>query len=203
MLVIMAIAVLPACGLNRAMAPFSVIAPELDHSALPAHGEAVAWGLAVRRPIADRTRDSERILIRTDDFRLLPYPGAVWLDNAPDLLRATMIEALESPGAFAAVGRTGRGGQFLVLETELRRFEAVDDGSGNLVIELELRGSLINPRGGALLAARSFSHRQPAGGDSLEALIPAFNRALTRYVVDLDAWLTGAGQTIDLNDALD
>lgn len=202
LLILTALALLTACGLNRTMAPFSVIAPEVDLSAMQAQGNPVEWGVAVRRPVADRTRDSERILVRSDDFRLLPYSGAVWLDNAPDLLRASMIEALESLAIFTAVGRTGRGGHFLVLETELRRFEAVDDGTGNLVVELEMRASLINPRGGALLAARSFSGREPASGATLDAVIPAFERVLTRYVAELGEWLTGAGQEIDLSDPM-
>ncbi len=195
---------LPACGLHRAMEPFSVIAPEIDASRSDrADVQPVDWALAVRRPISDRTRDSESILVRTDNFRLLPYSGAVWLDNVPDLLRASMIEALESKGVLEAVGRTGRGGRFFVLETELRQFEAVEDGSGNLVVALDIRGSLINPRGGEVLAAKSFSAREPSEGSTLDTLIPAFERALTSYVDALGDWIVRAGQEAQLDQRRD
>jgi len=105
-----------------------------------------------------------------------------------------MIEALESKGVLEAVGRTGRGARFFVLETELRQFEAVEDGSGNLVVALDIRGSLINPRGGELLAAKSFSAREPSEGSTLDTLIPAFERALSSYVDSLGAWIVRTGQ---------
>jgi len=189
---------LSACGLNRAMEPFSVIAPEIDTSQLEqAAASSVDWGIAVRRPTTDRTRDSESILVRSGDFRLLPYSGAVWLDNAPDLLRASMIEALESMPALEAVGRTGRGRRFLVLETELRHFEAVDDGSGRLVVTLDIRSSLINPRGGDLLAAKSFSALEMADANTLDELVPAFERAITAYVAELGHWVLQAARETD------
>jgi cholesterol transport system auxiliary component len=186
---------LSACGLHRAMEPFSVIAPEIDTSQLE-QGSAVPvdWGIAVRRPTTDRTRDSESILVRTGDFRLLPYSGAVWLDNAPDLLRASMVEALESMPALGAVGRTGRGRRFLVLETELRHFEALDNGSGKLVVTLDIRASLINPRGGDLLAAKSFSALETANSNTLDELVPAFERALTAYVAEMGDWVLQAAR---------
>ena len=192
-LVIVMALMLSACSLNQAT-PFSVIAPAINTEALMVQDQTVDWALAVRRPIADRTRDSEQILVRSDGFRLLPYAGAVWLDAAPDLLRALMIEALESSGAFLAVDRAGRGGEFLVLETEILRFEAVDEGAGGLAVELELRASLVNPRGGVLIAAETFKIRQMAVDNSLDGLIPAFESALTDLVDALGQWIVAAGE---------
>ncbi|MEE4297082.1 MAG: ABC-type transport auxiliary lipoprotein family protein [Wenzhouxiangella sp.] len=179
--------ILSGCGFSRTT-PFSVVAPEIDLQAVIQQDAPVDWAIAVRRPVTDRTRDSEQILVRSDGFRLLPYPGAVWLDAAPDLLRALMIQALQTSGGFAAVDRVGRGGEFFVLETELLRFEAVDEGAGDLVVELELRASLINPRGGALIDAETFNVRQASADSSLNGLIPAFESALTDLVVELGRW---------------
>lgn len=193
MLVAVACFILSACGLSRTT-PFSVIAPEINAPELMRQETPVAWALAVRRPVTDRTRDSEQILVRADGFRLLPYPGAVWLDAVPDLLRALMIEALQTSGAFAAVDRVGRGGEFFVLETELLRFEAADKGADDLDVEIELRASLINPRGGALIAAETFKVHQNSADSSLDRLIPAFESALTDLVVKLGEWTVSASE---------
>jgi ABC-type uncharacterized transport system auxiliary subunit len=186
-----------ACSLRQAT-PFSVIAPAIDSQAFKANEPAVDWALAVRRPVTDRTRDSEQILVRSDGYRLLPYAGAVWLDAAPDLLRALMIEALASSGAFAAVDRVGRGGDFLVLETEILRFEAVDEGTGSLAVELGLRASLVNPRGGVLVAGETFRMREVAVGTSLDGLIPAFESALTDLLVAIGQWAMAADERSSL-----
>ncbi len=193
LLTVVTLAMLSGCGLNRTTA-FSVIAPEINVSEATQRAAPVDWGLAVRRPVADRTRDSEQILVRTDGFRLLPFAGAVWLDAAPDLLRALIIDSLASSGDFAAVDRVGRGGEFFVLETELLRFEAVDSGADSLTVELELRASLVDPRGGALIAAETFAARQIAAGKSIETLIPAFETALADLIAELGVW-AAAGET--------
>lgn len=185
--------VLSACVLGRPSTPVAVIAPQVD-SGLYRDGPTVDWALQVRRPLADRMRDSEQILIRTGTSRLQPYPAASWLDNAPDMLQALMVQTLSDSGRFAGVGRAGNLRSRFALATELRHFEGVDDGSGELSVELLIQASLIDQRSGSVAASRSFRIREPVAGRQLDALVPAFERAMQRYFDELLGWVLAEGE---------
>jgi cholesterol transport system auxiliary component len=182
-----------ACALARPATSVAVIAPQIDALSRQ-DGPGLDWALQVRRPVTDRMRDSEQILIRTDNSRLQPYPGASWLDNAPDMLQALMVQTLSDSGRLAGVGRSGNLRSRFALATELRRFEGVDDGSGGLSVELLIQASLIDQRSGSVAASRSFPIREPVGGRQLDTLVPAFERAIHGYLDELTAWVLDEGQ---------
>lgn len=184
---------LSACGLGGRSAPVTIVAPQID-LATQAQWPEVDWALQVRRPVADRMRDSERILIRTGSSRLQTYPAVAWLDNAPDMLQALMIHALDDSDRFAAVGRPGNLRARFALATELRRFEGVDDQAAAMTVELVIQSNLIDQRSGAVVASRTFRVTEPAAGNQLDALVPAFERAIQNYFEGLIDWVLVEGQ---------
>ncbi|MFW5816446.1 MAG: ABC-type transport auxiliary lipoprotein family protein [Wenzhouxiangella sp.] len=184
---------LAACGLGGRSVPVTIVAPQIDlqpHS----QGPEVAWSLQVRRPQADRMRDSEQMLIRTGSSRLQTYPAVAWLDNAPDMLQALTIHALDDSGRFTAVGRPGDLRARFALASELRRFEGVDDQASGMAVELVIQSKLIDQRSGAVAASRTFRVSEPAGGDQLDALVPAFERAIQNYFEELIDWVLVEGE---------
>lgn len=181
------------CGLTRPLDPVSVLAPELEFRTEAAWPE-VDWAVQVRRPVTDRMRDSERLFVRVGGSRLQAYPGAIWLDQAPDLLQALTIQALEDSGRFQGVGRAGGLRSRFALDTEIRRFDAVDTGGSDLEVELVVRVRLIALRSGQALAAQTFEISERSRGTQLDPLVSAFERALATYFGELMPWILEQGQ---------
>ena len=184
---------LGACGLTGQISPISIIAPEITTQP-DSRLEPVDWSLQVRRPVADRMRDSERILVRTGASRLQPWPGAAWLDNVPDMIQALTVQALEDSGRLAGVGRAGGLRSRFALATEVRRFEAVDDGNADLAVNLVIQSNLVDQRTGAVAASRTFTIREPSSDHDLDALVLAFERALQEYFSRLTDWVVTEGE---------
>lgn len=184
---------LSGCGLMRPLDPVSVLAPEVELRSDPAWPE-VDWAVQVRRPVTDRMRDSERLFVRVGGSRLQAYPGAVWLDQAPDLLQTLTIQALEDSGRFQGVGRAGALRSRFALDTEIRRFDAVDTGAADLHVELVVSVRLIAQRSGQALAARTIEVSEQSTGTQLDPLVGAFERALAAYFAELLPWILEQGQ---------
>lgn len=193
--VVLACVLVTGCGLGltRQLEPVSVLAPEVAVAPDQAWPE-VDWSIQVRRPVSDRMRDSERLFVRVGGSRLQAYPGAVWLDQAPDMLQALTVQALEDSGRFQGVGRAGGLRSRFALDTEVRRFDAVDDGSQNLGVELVMQVSLISQRSGLVAASRTFEVNQRSNGNQLDPLVAAFERALAAYFIELLPWVLEQGQ---------
>ncbi|MGY6553742.1 MAG: ABC-type transport auxiliary lipoprotein family protein [Wenzhouxiangella sp.] len=184
---------LSGCGLTRPLDPVSVLAPEIELRSDPAWPE-VDWGVQVRRPVTDRMRDSERLFVRVGGSRLQAYPGAVWLDQAPDLIQTLTIQALQDSGRFQAAGRAGALRSRFALDTEIRRFDAVDTGAADLSVELVVTVRLVAQRTGQALATRTIEVSEQSTGTQLDPLVAAFERALAGYFAELLPWILEEGQ---------
>lgn len=190
---LLTIAVLVGCGLTRQLEPVSVLAPEVAATVDPGL-PTVDWAVQVRRPVSDRMRDSERLFVRVGGSRLQAYPGAVWLDQAPDMLQALTVQALEDSGRFQGVGRAGGLRSRFLLDTEMRRFDAVDDGGQNLGVELVFQVRLISQRSGQVAASHTFELNARSSGQQLDPLVAAFEQALADYFSQLLPWVLEQGR---------
>ncbi len=182
-----------ACALGGRGDPVSIMSPDIplaENDAWP----QVDWTLQVRRPAADQTRDSPRILVRVPPSRLQPWPAAAWLDTAPEMLQSIMIQALEDSGRINGISRPGTARARYSLTSELRRFEAVDSGDGDLQIELVVNVNLIHQRSSRTLAGQRFEHRARAEGSDLEAVMRAFESALAEFTPALVTWTLEEGE---------
>jgi cholesterol transport system auxiliary component len=159
----------------------------------------VDWSLLVQRPIADQTRGSVRIVVRSDNARLSYYPGIAWLDELPEMLQTELLRAFTDSGRIPAVARPGVARARFALATEIRRFDAVQDGvendAGRLAVELELQAALLEVRTGELLASRVFRQRVPAAGRDADTLTAAFESALGLLTSELIGWTLEAGSS--------
>ncbi len=179
---------LGGCMLGRSSAPLSILAPELHTEARPAN-QRVPWSLQVQRPVTDAMRDSDRVLVRLSQSRLQTYAGAAWLDSAPEMLQALMIRSFSDAGTFDGVSRAGGMRTRYSLASELRHFEAVDDGSGTLTVEITLQANLIHQRSARAVASRSFVQRQRIEGSGLDNLVAGFEKSLHGLMTELTDWV--------------
>jgi cholesterol transport system auxiliary component len=171
--------------------PLRIVAPAPTVATDP-EWPRVDWSLLVQRPIADQTRGSTRVVVRTGGARLAYYPGIAWLDELPEMLQSEFLRAFADSGRVGAVARPGVARARYALASEIRRFDAVEESRGNLVVELELQVGLLEVRTGELLASRVFRNRTPVDGNDADALTAAFERALGELIGDVVGWTLSA-----------
>jgi cholesterol transport system auxiliary component len=171
--------------------PVKVLAPRID-TVPAADWPAVDWSLAVQRPLADQTRGSVRLVVRSANAQLAFYPGVAWLDDLPDLLQSALLRGFSDSGRIGAVDRPGVALARYHLATDVRSFDAVTDGAGGLTVMLEVRGVLVEVRSGRMLTSRTFSTSAPVSGAGVDALTGAFEAALTTLVSSVVGWTLSA-----------
>ena len=191
-----AVVALSACMLGGQPAPVTIMAPNVK---MPADfdAEPVEWSLQIQRPVADQMRDSDRVLVRRTPSRLQVYPGAAWLDSVPEMLQSLMIRALTDAERFEGIGRSGGLRARYRLVTEVRHFEAVDDGSANLSVDLVIQASLVHQRSSRQVASHTFRHSARSRGTEIGPLIEAWEGALNEFLADLTLWILEQGHQAD------
>jgi cholesterol transport system auxiliary component len=191
-LLVSAAAALAGCiQLPKPAEPVGIVAPQPVVTADPGWPE-VAWSLVVQRPLADQTRGSVRIVVRTPHSRLAFYPGVTWLDEMPNMLQALLLKAFTDSGRIAGVARPGTAQARYALAAEVRCFEAVEAPTGALRVELELQAGMIEQRSGRMVATRVFAADSPVAGNDVRALTGAFETALEKLLADVVGWALGA-----------
>jgi len=171
--------------------PLRIIAPQVSVTPDLAWPE-VDWSLIVQRPVADQTRGSARVVVRTPYSRLSFYPGVVWLDELPELLQTEVLRAFIDSQRITAVSRPGIAKARYGLAIEIRRFDAVEESRRQLTVELELQAALLEVRSGQLLASNVFSERVPMEGNDADGLTAAFEEALGLVIGRMIGWTLSA-----------
>lgn len=182
---------LSGCLLAEKTGPVTLLAPEAAVAADPQWPRA-DWSLQIERPRSDTARDSARLLVRRSASQLQAYPGVAWYQPVPDLVQATLLRAFEDSGHITAVSRSGEQRSRYRLFTEVRRFEAVDEGGGQAV-EIELHLKLVLSRSGQVLDAVTVQRRLPAS-EALPALTAAFEQALSAVAAEAVGWVLATGE---------
>ena len=145
--------------------------------------------LVVDVPIAARALDTDRIAVRSDTYQLAYLSGARWDDNAPRVVQARLIEALEHSGFAAGVGRAEDAIRAdFSLVSDLRNFEVVTQGLSAPIISVQIAAKLVVRPLGEVRAARVFDAQVKAAGRGKQDIIAAFDQALTAIGNDVAVW---------------
>jgi cholesterol transport system auxiliary component len=164
-----------------------IVAPELRLAEIDG-GSPADYTLTIQRPIADKTRGTARVIVRSGHARLAFYPEVAWVDELPEMLQSLLLQAYTDTDQWTGVVRPGAAKARYSLGTEIRRFEAVDQGDGRLVVELQVQAGLLEVRSGRLVASRVFESRAPVAGNDADALTAAFESALGQLIGELIGW---------------
>lgn len=168
----------PPSQIYRLGAAFPVFAP----------GSSVSWQLAVARPVASQTLDTDRIaLLRGAAMDY--YADAQWNDSVPRLVQSLLVEAFERSGRILAVARESEGVRAdYTLETEIRNFEAqyaTADGAPTIVVDLVAR--LVGAQG-AVVASEDVRQSQAAGANSVAGVVQAFEQGVGAALGHIVTW---------------
>jgi cholesterol transport system auxiliary component len=167
-------------------------APEtyrLVGEALADRGARQPLALAVARPRAASALDTQRIAVVQPDSRFDYFAGLRWSEAAPQMVQQQLVRALTADGRFeAVVAAPSRVPSDLLLDVELRRFEAVYAAAGTPPeVRVELQVSLVDTRQVRRLVSFTATGAAPAGDNGRASVVAAFERATNeavRSVVD-------------------
>ena len=161
---------------------YRLSATEVQHG-----GQPLELALAVARPQAPAALDTDRLAVVKPGLGFDYFAGLRWAEPAPSMLQQLLVQALAADGRFATtVAAPSRVPTELLLDLELRRFEAVDGGEGHAPrVDVEIQASLVDLRHGRRVASFSAAASATAGERRRQAVIGAFQQATDAAVVTL------------------
>lgn len=164
--------------------------------AAPAPLPRVPVQLLVAVPIAPAGLDTSRIALSRTTVSLDYYYDAEWTDRAPLLAQTALVDAFEKSGAVAGVARDSAALRAdLVLETELRDFEAVyDSPNGSPRVSVGFTAKLIKIPERNIVAQTTITRQATAAANEVPAVVHAFDEALGAAADEVVHWaVTNAG----------
>lgn len=184
--VAIALVLLPGCNLLRGEdAPnetYDILAPVQNI----APGETRSQ-LLVKEPVTLKTLDSQQIVLKPEPRVVTYLANAQWVDTAPRLVQARLVEVFENTGRTGATARPGDG---LVIDyqlvSSLRRFEIAQDRNA-AVFEISIK--LLNDRTGQVLETRIFTAQAPLEGTEATDYIRALDRAFDAGAREIVDWV--------------
>jgi cholesterol transport system auxiliary component len=169
-------------------------APEVYRLEAPASEGGAArlpLALGVARPRAAVSLDTERIAVVQPESRFDYFAGMRWSEPAPQMLQALIVRMLQLDGRYeVVVAAPSRVPADLLLDLELRRFEAVYAAAGDAPsVRVEIHATLVEPRRARRVSSIVASSEVAASGNRRDAVLKAYQRATAEAVQALAAWL--------------
>lgn len=178
---------LALAGCAGSLLDSSAAAPEsyrLAGEPLPDRGERLPLAISVARPGAAPALDTDRVAVVQSDSRFDYFAGVRWSEPAPQMLQQQLVRAIAADGRFeAVVAAPSRVPADLLLDVELRRFEAVYAAEGGAPeVRVEMQVSLVDPRRAQRLASFVVAASSSAEANRMAAVVAAFERAASEAV---------------------
>lgn len=149
--------------------------------------------IVVQEPTATAAVNTDQIAIQPTPLQVQYLPRARWVDRAPLIVQALLVESYENSGKVAAVGRStvGLRADYVVVP-DLREFQGmvISDAEGNQTIKVEVRINIkiIDEFEDKIIASDSFQEYVIATSDQTPELVKSFDEALGRTMRDAVEW---------------
>lgn len=149
--------------------------------------------IVVEEPTATAAVNTDRIAVQPNVFEVQYLPRSRWVDRAPLIIQALMIESYENTGKVAAVGRSAVGlrSDYNII-TDLREFQAfqVSDtpGDTSLRVVVRLNIKLVDAVEDNIIASSSFEEVAISPDDDPLTLVTTFDKALGDAMKDSVEW---------------
>lgn len=151
--------------------------------------------LAVARPRATASLDSDRIAVLEPGHAFDHFAGVRWAEPAPQMLQRMLVDAFAGDGAFAVtVAAPSRVPAEYLLDVELREFSAVYAQAGAAPeVRVQWQATLVDTKRGTRAGSVLATAQVAATSNRREAIVAAFQQATDRAVTDTVAAIRSAG----------
>lgn len=157
---------------------------------IDADGETLApvsWTLGVDEPEATLAYNTAKIALSREPARIEYYAGGEWVDRAPRLFGAALVQSFENTGAIRGVGsRVTLPVSTYVLQTDIRKLTIMHRGREKSA-DAVVFARLTNGRS-VIYASKLFSASEPVAADAAGAAATALNTGLEKIQRDLVEW---------------
>ena len=170
----------PAPHLYR-VTPKNIFPANLPHS---------SGQLLVDVPLAPAGLDTGRIALSRSAVSIDYFADSEWVDRVPLMVQTALLDSFENSKAFTAIDRESVGLRAdLILETEIRHFEALyDSRNGPSEVWVAINARLVDPSGREVMAHAAFERRKLAQGSDIAQIVLAFDEALGGVMEDIVLW---------------
>ena len=156
------------------------------------------WSLAVAEPSSESTLDTNRIAVVSGGTAVDYVALAFWVDRAPAMLQALIVQSFQSSGRIAQVGTDrDRLRPQVLLRSDLRAVQLNRNGGADLV-RIRLDPALYRMPRRDLIARNSFAADTSPTGSGVDAVVAAFDEALGRVLKEVVTWTLRDGQAEQL-----
>ncbi|WP_425046095.1 ABC-type transport auxiliary lipoprotein family protein [Primorskyibacter sp. S87] len=168
--------------LNRASKPNDLYALT-PKSTFSSNLPRIKQQIVVEEPTATAAVNTDQIAVQPTPLQVQYLPQARWVDRAPLIVQALLIESFENTGKVAAVGRSAVGlrADYHVV-TDLREFQAhVLTGADDkpvLRVNVRINVKIVEAYDDKIIASNSFEALEVSASDDAGDLAIAFDEAL-------------------------
>lgn len=179
---VLVLATLTCAGCAGSLLESHSEAPEVYRLAGPAlvdRGQRTTEVIAIERPRASSSLDSDRIAVLGPGSRFDYYSGVRWAESAPEMLQHLLVRSIVADGRYAAVvAAPSRVPADRLLDSELRHFEAEYlPGATAPRVRVEIQASLVDVRSTRRITSFVSSAEAEAAENRQAAVLAAFERA--------------------------
>ncbi|WP_300069834.1 ABC-type transport auxiliary lipoprotein family protein [uncultured Ruegeria sp.] len=149
--------------------------------------------IVVQEPTATAAVNTDQIAVQPTPLQVQYLPRARWVDRAPLIVQALMVESYENSGKVAAVGRSTVGLRAdYVIVPDLREFQGVvvseTEESKTVRVEVRMNIKIVDEFEDKIIASSSFQENVVSESDATPDLVNAFDVALGRTMRDAVEW---------------
>lgn len=153
---------------------------------------SLRFQIAVQEPTATAAVDTDQIAVQPTPLRVQYLPSARWVNRAPLIVQALMVESFENSGKVPAVGSSSIGlrADFLIV-TDIREFQATvppANPDASLQVDVRLNIKIVDAFSDRIIASRSFEEFVSAPSDTAQDVTIAFDDALGATLRDAVEW---------------
>lgn len=149
--------------------------------------------IVVQEPTATAAVSNDRIAVQPSPLQVEYLRGARWVDTAPIIIQALLIESYENSNKVDAVGRSAVSlrADYLIV-SDVREFQArvpaqtLEDN--RLQVQVRLNVKVINADLDRIIASRSFEEIVDAQSDAAGDIAAAFDESLGDVMRDAVEW---------------
>lgn len=153
----------------------------------PAKAAAAKRQLLIANPTALKMLDSDMVVVRVSGTEVQYLAKSQWGDKLPLMVQSKLVEAFDSTGKLAGVGKPGQGLAIdYQLISDIRTFEIDTDGGRRANVSISVK--LLNDRNGTVVSQKVFSATVPVRGDVNQAMINALSQAFGKVTSDIVTW---------------
>lgn len=149
--------------------------------------------IVVQEPTATAAVNTDQIAIQPNPLQVQYLPRARWVDRAPLIVQALLVESFENSNKVAAVGRSTVGLRAdYVIVPDLREFQGIviaeSENTTTVRVEVRMNIKIVDDFDDKIIASNSFQEFVVSASDQTPDLVEAFDIALGKAMRDAVEW---------------